>query len=366
MTKIGLQVAHLPGLVLVLMLSGAARAQAPRPGVQPLLEKTVRWEADPCNAPMPMSEESEVESRLLAEVRDQLLAALNASGSPAEAPRARVTRVLREVEALSARLNAAWPEENRFHGQSMETPPLLVVQLSFQSRAHFQAFASTGKGPTPWKEVGSETFEPLHTSPRTWLTLYPLHRGPSGGARFLASFGYAGCAGSTGTFHEVRQFDPADGLGYARPVLQQQGALGLDEVKAFPTIGKLVTDGEVLTLPYCWFSDLDTWDHPSLCAVDSYLLTGDDVVFQARRYNRPDLISLARALEFAAKHELPAVRAYCDSDAVARRMVSHRPQMGGDLHVIPHGPDAETVDTEGARFELRRRNGGWRVSGFSE
>jgi len=91
-------------------------------------------------------------------------------------------------------------------------------------------------------------------------------------------------------------------MGTLREIIEQDGAFGLDdEVPGFAQIGELQTQGALMTLPYCWFSALDTWDNPSLCAVDTYDVARDKVRFETRRYNRPDLVPIAKAIEHARR-----------------------------------------------------------------
>ena len=86
------------------------------------------------------------------------------------------------------------------------------------------------------------------------------------------------------------------------------GSFGLDDkVPGFPQIGKLQTDGPLIIPPYCWFSSIDTWDNPSLCAVDTYDLSRDSVRFRSRTYNRPDLVPIAKAIEYAQQRGYRAV-----------------------------------------------------------
>src|ERR1017187_3212938 len=88
-----------------------------------------------------------------------------------------------------------------------------------------------------------------------------------------------------------------EGNGDLELIIKQAGALGLDDkVPGFAQIGEFRTVGSSITLPYCWFSPIDTWDNPSLCAVDSYDLSGDRVRFRSHTYNRPDLVPVAKAL----------------------------------------------------------------------
>jgi len=39
-------------------------------------------------------------------------------------------------------------------------------------------------------------------------------------------------------------------------------------VHGFAQIGEFRAEGSSINLPYCWFSPIDTWDNPSLCAID--------------------------------------------------------------------------------------------------
>ncbi len=142
-----------------------------------------------------------------------------------------------------------------------------------------------------------------------------------------------------------------------------------DQVKAFPTIGKLRTDGPVIDLPYCWWSAIDTWDNPSMCAVDRYDLSGNEVRFISRRVNRPDLLPIAKAAKYAEDRDIPAVRAYCASDAVARRLVESAPNrlFEVDVKVKPHGAEHKLVyeDGGGYRFIVVKRGDRWLIEDFA-
>lgn len=206
--------------------------------------------------------------------------------------------------------------------------------------------------------------------PQSRLDLYPLHRGPSENARFLARFGLSGCAGSTGVVYEAREWDPK-GFGDLKQIIKQAGAFGLDDnVSGFPQIGELRTEGLAITLPYCWFSPIDTWDNPSLCAVDTYDLSGDDVRFRSHAYNRPDLLPIAKALAYAEQRDFPAVLGYCASSQVARKLVRNVPPFvfAEELRVSRIGKGKEHVElgyepTYG--FDVEQSVDGWRVVAFS-
>ncbi|HEY2471202.1 MAG TPA: hypothetical protein VGI45_25640 [Terracidiphilus sp.] len=106
-----------------------------------------------------------------------------------------------------------------------------------------------------------------------------------------------------------------------------------------------------------------------MCALDRYDLSGDGVRFVSRQVNRPDLLPVAQALDNAAKHDFGAVRGYCTSDAVARRLVEWAPGKLFDVEVKLKrlGSGRELVfDADGDyRFIVEKRGGRWLVAGFS-
>lgn len=198
----------------------------------------------------------------------------------------------------------------------------------------------------------------------------PLHRGPSGNARFLAKFISGGCAGSIGVEYDAHEWNPK-GTGDCEQIIKQGGAFGLDDkVPGFAQIGKLRAEGSLITLPYCWFSPIDTWDNPSLCAVDTYDISGDNVRFRARVYNRPDLLPIAKTIEYAEQRDYPAVLGYCASGQVALRLVRNVPPFifADDLRVTPNGTGKEHVELgyePTYRFDVEKRAGRWLVVAFS-
>jgi hypothetical protein len=178
----------------------------------------------------------------------------------------------------------------------------------------------------------------------------------------------------------VEEWD-AKNSNYLEKILQQDGAAGLTNEALgtkvspkhpFPPIGELKTDGVIVTLPYCWFSALDTWDNPSMCAVDTYDFSGDAIRFVSEQYNRPDLLPIAKAIEYAEKHDYPAVLAYCGSAAVARTMVrelANGYQFEYPLEVKRIGPGRERVrlaDSGDRGFVVEQRGDRWVVASFSE
>jgi hypothetical protein len=130
------------------------------------------------------------------------------------------------------------------------------------------------------------------------------------------------------------------------------------------------TEGSLITLPYCWFSAIDTWDNPSLCAVDAYDLSADSVTFRSRAYNRPDLLPIAKAIEYAEQRDYSAVLGYCASSQVARRLVRNIPPHAGaeDIRVTHTANGREHVEFgsgPGYSFDVEKHAGRWRVVAFS-
>ncbi len=272
---------------------------------------------------------------------------LNASALVPSSPQDRAVEALKQLEQMSAEINAAWHEENRFHFQLINLPPALVVKMKVRTHETFFVLGipqeDSRKPNRLWRRVGSDNVSDEHDVPQASLDLYPLHRGPSGNARFLAKLISSGCAGSIGVAYDAREWDPT-GSGSLDQIIKQAGSFGLSEEPEFPYIGELRTEGSQITLPYCWFSPIDTWDNPRLCAVDTYDLSSDNIQFRSRVYNRPDLLPIAKALEYAEQRDYRAVLGYCASSQVAHRLVREVPPHAGaeNLRVTRTGKGERT------------------------
>jgi len=349
------------------------------------LEKISSYAADPCSPPDvanqdPAWDEYTVFNWAAAFVTQEL----NAPSAEPVSPKERATKALDKLERISAEINKAWPDENRFHSQVLDIPPALVVKMTIRMQATFSVLGipdeSSRKPNREWHEVGSGGELLDNKSPGLQLDLYPLHRGPSGHARFLARFEEIGCAGnSIGVVYDGSEWDQKDLAGFDQ-IINQEGNFGLGDPPEgkkptakdpFTPIGMLRTDGRLITLPYCWFSAIDTWDNPSICALDTYDLSGDNVKFRSRSYNRPDLLPIAKAIEYAEKRDYPAVLGYCASGDVARRMVRDLPPdvFAGDLRVTHTAEGKERVELgypASYRFDVEKRNGRWLVTAFAE
>jgi hypothetical protein len=290
------------------------------------------------------------------------------------------------LQRTSAKINAAWPDEERFHFKVLDISPAIVIRVSFRLRAMTFVFGvpedHRWNPKRLWRQVWSDDqhLDQTRIGSRVVIDLYPLHRGPSGNARFLATFSYLPCSGITqGSVYIAMEWDPKNS-GHIEQIIDQKGEFGLDEVpnghlpalddRSAP-IGMLGTDGPLVTLPYCWRSSIDGGDHPDMCAVDTYDFSGDDVRFRSRAYNQPDLLPIAKAMEYAEKRDYQAVLGYCSSDDIARRMVRDIPLgvFAGELQVTRKGEGKEHVEMGFPnlyRFDIEERDGRWLIVAFIE
>ncbi len=280
-----------------------------------------------------------VESTLFGLANDIVTAELNATPAGPKPPIERATEALKNLERMSAKINAAWPMENRFHYQALDISPVIVIGVSFRARARFFV---VGIHEDPkwnpkrlWVNVGNdeESLDPTRNGCRFKIDLYPLHRGPSGNARFLSKFIYDPCAGTIQSVsYDAYEWDPKNS-GSLEQIVKQQGDFDQLESAGYPPspddpfahIAQVRTEGSLISLRYCWRSPIDQGDNPDMCAVDTYDISGDQIRFRSREYNRPDLLPIAKAIEYAEKRDYQAVLGYCSSDDIAQRMVRDIP-----------------------------------------
>jgi hypothetical protein len=367
-------------LSLLTLLAGPAllgfqSSPPPQPPATPLdlaqqLQKLAHLASDPCFPGDGQSSDPPAIYAFFPQAAESVLAELNGPSSAARQPLDRVTGALHRIEYLSAAVNGEWPDEKRFHFETLDLSSAIVVEMSMASSATYYVFAvpdeEAGRPRGQWRrfdpaELGSDSMG-------TSVTLHPLQRGPSGRARFLANFSNFGCAGSFGGHYDAREWQP-DGFGTLAPIIRQDQAWGLTVDDPLEGIGTLETDGPTVTLPYCWFSAIDTWDMPTLCAVDTYDLSGDSVRFVSHAYNRPDLLPVSKAIEYARAHDLPALAGYCVSNEVANNLMREMPPevFGIDLQVGNEGDGTELVELESDatyRFEVERVGDRWLVASF--
>jgi len=347
------------------------------------IQKLAPGPSDFCNwngIGVEVPEAKDVESRIFDHAAAFIEEELNTLAGAKQSPHERASGALLKLEKLSAELLAAWPEDRRFHGEIIDLPPALIATMRIRDRGTFTFFALTEEIVSAhaevWTEVGQES-DPLNDWPPNLVDIRPLHRGPSGYVRFLAAYQYSGCAGSFGVAYDAYQWNP-DSIASLNQVIKQSGSFGLDQVPAkptaknpFPSIGKLQTEGPLITLPYCWFSAIDTWDNPSMCAVDTYDVSGDTVKFRSRAFNRPDLVPIVKAIEHAVAHDYPATLAYCASADIARRLVRDVVpyNFADDLRVTRTGEGREHVEfgfDVDYRFDVQKIGGRWVIVAFRD
>ena len=103
--------------------------------------------------------------------------------------------------------------------------------------------------------------------------------------------------------------------------------------------------------------------------VDTYDLSQDEVRFRSKVYNRPDLVPIARAIEYAESRDYPAVLGYCATPQIAQRLVVEIPPhvFAGDLRVKKVSKVEERVSLdEGYDFVVARHGNRWLIVGLTE
>lgn len=365
--------------VLLVILSAQQSSGAPEgkpyspPESRELLQKLAAYPPDPCDSPRGIKEDWHTfgdESSLFERAADGVTQELNTSSVGPGSPSDRAALPLKKLETMSAEVNAAWPEERRFHFEILDLSPALAVKMTFRTYGRFfvfgQAASDSSQSSPRWQRVGGDHLSFEQRVPRAGLDIYPLHRGPSGNPRFLSKFIVSGCAGSIGVVYEASEWNPKDSTDIEQ-IIEQEGSFGLDDnIPGFGQIGELRTEGLLITLPYCWFSGIDTWDNPSMCSVDTYDISGDKVRFHSRDYNRPDLLPIAKSIEYAQKRDYSAVLGYCASNRVAQRLVRDiQPNFfGEEIRMITTGKGRERVELGSAHFDVENRGGRWVVVDF--
>jgi hypothetical protein len=331
--------------------------------------------ADDCgweNASHPVfsADTTKLENKLFHEADAGIINSLNAStGDPKDA----VSRVLESMRDMSEHADRAWPTNRRFHYELLEIDPVFVVNYHIRSRSTWSAFAVPALAAYPekgknikWVRVGEDENRFAEHKSDEGMEVYPLDHGPSRLAGFLAKSSYVSCGdGQTGIEYVGYEWDPA-WRGFLGEVIRRKGAVSGE---VFPAIGKLQTAGTRITLPYCWWSAIDSSVWASLCSVDTYDVSGDQVRFLGTETNRPDLETVARVIEYAQNRDSRAVLAYSASPSIAKKLVALMPQVvtsaGIDFKAI--SDNLETVDIENnehLRFILEKRGGKWVVVRF--
>jgi hypothetical protein len=365
--------------LLALLAAAGAAAQSQRPPEPPTFERLLRKAAasppGPCDWQRPdLTDWSNVEFRIFDEADKAVVARLNERpiALPAGAP-ARATEALQDLQRQSGEINRSWPEENRFQFEVMDVPPGLLVKMTFRNWQTFSYFAipkrdGFGKPSSSWKaNTAFDDHRSTDVGGQVWLELFPLARGPAKRARFLAEFVTTGCNGMSGAIsYYAHEWDP-EGFGNIRELIKLEGSIGIADPNS-----EFSAEGTPIHLRYCWFSAIDTWDNPSLCATESYDLSEDDVRFVGSEYDRPDLVALAKAIQYSESRDYPATLAYCGSADVAQQMVRDLPPSIGmpAFDSDPNDPvkrisgTREVVDFGTFHFEVEKRGERWLVVSF--
>ena len=370
---------------IVLLLAGmAAHAQTKQTDqeLHQLFARMATTTADNCDLPAAdePADENKIENTILQTAEDRALEYLNASAAKPEQAKAIITQRLELFQKMGEETEATWPKENRWHFEVVEMLPAIVIKFAYRTEGHFRAFGIVQSAekdkPPQWQHLGEDHWDDYQSFSWQKLNVFTLHRGPSESVRFLVSMQGGGCAGSYGLRYAIEEWNPKRDS-YLSETISQSGAEGLDAEPEqsptkkfpFPTVGVLKTEGTRITLPYCQFTQLDTWDNPSLCMVDTYDVSGDVATFVGRRYNRPDLVPVAKVLKYANERDLPAVRAYCVSDAVARKIMHEGYGFEDELEVLRLGPNRERVRSaysDQPGFIVERRDERWLIASFDE
>lgn len=359
-------------LLIALLSLLLAQGPPPQPTFEDLLKKFTSARANPCESDLSDPNLSGDENRLFDAADQAVVEQLNAKDQ-AVRPAALATTALRRLKGLGEQINHDWPEDKRFDFKVTETPPAILVQMTYRNRATFSFFAIPNKPGKRWQYFGAQDDH------RSWsngfeydsVGLTPLIRGPSKRVRFLATFHLAGCGSGEGVGYYAYQWNP-ERDGTLDEIIKLEGSesrLEATDKEPFKPIGRLRTDGQLITLPYCRFSTIDTWDNPNLCAVDSYDISGDRARFSGTVVNRPDLLPIASAVKYAQEHDYPAVLAYCESAVVARKMMKDVPihVFGPDVLVKRLSPSSESVeigDDPSLRFVVVKHGDRWKVASF--
>ena len=92
--------------------------------VQRILTKLAGFKPDPCGPPYEViADPSDVEENVFQQAEEIVVKALNENSADRNDSLRRAGQALKRLEQLSADINAAWPEENRFHFQMLDLSP---------------------------------------------------------------------------------------------------------------------------------------------------------------------------------------------------------------------------------------------------
>jgi hypothetical protein len=352
-------------------------SQQPAQEFKETLTKLAPASPDDCgwvgsSAPRFPGDTARLEDSLFEEADAAVVQSLNEPGSD---PKQAVSQTLELLRNMSNRINENWPRDRRFHYEVLQIEPVFAVGYHIRSRSTWSAFAVADESEWPkkgrnrqWHQVGEDDFRWDAPHADQQMVVYPLQRGPSGLARFLARFSQISCGdGITGIGYDAYQWNPTS-VGSLDLILERKGAASRGDFPKYGTIGKLVTSGPRITLPYCEWSALDMTPDALLCSVDTYDVSGNVVRFVSTQTNRPDLETVAKAIRYAEDRDYRAVLAYSASPAVARKMVDLMPPaVYGNASGEDYPPirgNTQAIDIEGLHFALEKRDQEWVITQF--
>ncbi len=367
---------RLPIIALALLFTLGARAQQPpEPSFEDLLKALAPAPGDACDFP-----DKDREGTPFSDLEYQLFQQADKAVAQGLAEKTSAASTLEKLERLSAEINKKWSDERQFHFQVIDLPPAVLVKMTYRNRATISFFAKTSTD--SWRTIGaSHDHRAMPTGGYESLDLFALARGPAHRPRFLARFSDAACGSGVAVGYYAYEWNPQSTTGSLDEFIKLEGAASQldaigesvytprDQEHSFLPVGELKTEGSLITLPYCWFSAIDSWNNPSLCAVNSYDTSGDRVRFVNSVYNRPDLLPIAKAIEHAQAHDYPAVLAYCGSPAVARELIRDIPPFVFStprLDIKRIGPLKKTVELgdQALQFDIEKRGDRWLVVAF--
>ncbi|HEY2471203.1 MAG TPA: hypothetical protein VGI45_25645 [Terracidiphilus sp.] len=211
-----------------------------KPDIRVLLGRFTSLSPDPCGPPYGNEKDwhtDQIEKPLFESAAALVVNALNSGSAP---PKERAAEALRGIERISTEVNAAWPKENRFQFEILDLKEVLVVKMSVRVYERYFVFGiPSGDADKPnrlWRRASLIEDDSEFDVPWVAVQLYPMHRSPSGKARFLARFTTGGCAGSVGVSYAGREWNPEYG-GSAEQILSIKGALGsMTKLKTSPKL----------------------------------------------------------------------------------------------------------------------------------
>jgi hypothetical protein len=332
------------------------------------------------NYDWPTGHPEELESKLFDEARKFITDSLNNGSSQ---PMTAVKEALKTLSLASDNIHKHWPEDHRFRYEIFDVSPIILAKTTLRSSAAAIAFYMIdSKRKTTWSSEDVTQNDLKRNTMIQNVQVYPLSRGPSNQARFLIFSSITACG--HGTEEEFTGYQMNPDTTYPEQILHRKGSEeafdGDIEERESPQSkfnkkplrkfnNSFNASGKKITLPYCWFSVVDTWANPTLCMADTYDLSMDEVRFVGRKINRPDIYAVAKAIEHAQNGELESIRGYTVTSQVAKKILNSMPShIFNEKTTVTHkGSNRELIRLQGyeiREFEMQRINGTWLISNY--